>query len=276
VSLAPTLRLALREAAQPDKAPAMQAYMKSAMPFLGIAAPRRRRTVASVAHGRECSGTAELAGTLLALWREATHREERYAALDLLRLPKHRKLIDTTLLPALTELLRTDPWWDFNDELSGQALPLLLQREPAVMKPLLRQWANSGDLWLRRAAMLTQRNTGTACDAVLLYDCILPSLLPSPLAREFFVAKGMGWALRQRSYTAPAEVEAFCSEYAARLMPLALREALKVLRLRAGAGGVSSARRTSSAAPARPWPAAAPAAPPAPGRAPRRRRAASR
>lgn len=207
----------------------MQAYMKSAMPFLGVDTPRRRRAVADVARGRECGSTAELAATLLALWREATHREERYAALDLLRLPRHRQLIGSALLPVLTELLRTDPWWDFNDELSGQPLPLLLQREPVVVKPLLRQWANSADLWLRRAAMLAQRNTGSACDAVLLYDCILPSLAPSPLAREFFVRKGMGWALRQRGYTAPDEVRAFCAEYAARLSPLTLREATRAL-----------------------------------------------
>lgn len=232
MSLAPALRRALRAVAQPARAPAMQAYMKSTMPFLGIDAPLRRRTVAATVQGHECDSSTALARELLTLWREATHREERYAALDLLRLPRHRKHIDTTLLPALTELLLTDPWWDFNDELSGQALPLLLQREPAVMKPLLRQWANSEDLWLRRAAMLTQRGAGAACDAVLLYDCIMPSLAPSPLAREFFIRKGMGWALRQRAYTAPEEVRAFCAEYAARLSPLTLREALKVLRRR--------------------------------------------
>jgi 3-methyladenine DNA glycosylase AlkD len=234
VTLAVGLRGALRAAAQPAKAGPMQAYMKSAMPFLGIEAPLRRRIVAEVARGQACATPAELADTLLTLWREATHREERYAALDLLRLPPHRKLIGAALLPALTELLRTDPWWDFNDEISGQVLPLLLQREPALMKPLLRQWARGEDLWLRRAAMLAQRSLkGAAFDAVLLYDCILPSLVPSPLAAEFFIRKGMGWALRERSYAAPEEVQAFCAEYADRLSPLTLREALKVIRRRA-------------------------------------------
>jgi 3-methyladenine DNA glycosylase AlkD len=229
------LRLALRQAAQPARAPAMQAYMKSAMPFLGIEAPLRRRLVAQLAQGRACTDAAELSATLLTLWREATHREERTAALDLLRLPPHRRLIGAALLPAVTELLQTDPWWDFNDEISGQVLPLLLQREPALMKPLLRQWARGDDLWLRRAAMLAQRSLkGAAFDAVLLYDCILPSLAPSPLAGEFFIRKGMGWALRERSYAAPDEVQAFCTEYADRLSPLTLREALKVIRRRGG------------------------------------------
>ena len=81
--------------------------------------------------------------------------------------------------------------------------------------------------------MLCQRSLGAAhFDAVLLYDCILPSLAPDPLAGEFFIRKGMGWALRERTHAAPDEVEAFCAEYRNRLSPLTLREALKVLNKR--------------------------------------------
>lgn len=68
---------------------------------------------------------------------------------------------------------------------------------------------------------------------MLLYDCILP---PQPLAAsfaaEFFIRKGMGWALRERSYAAPDEVKAICYEYRSRLSPRPLREALRVLPLR--------------------------------------------
>ena len=70
---------------------------------------------------------------------------------------------------------------------------------------------------------------------MLLYDCILPSLAPDPLASEFFIRKGMGWALRERSYAAPDEVQAFCAEYRSRLSPLTLREALKVVNKRVAA-----------------------------------------
>ena len=66
-------------------------------------------------------------------------------------------------------------------------------------------------------------------DAVLLYDCILPSVGDSAMAKDFFIRKGMGWALRERSYAAPDEVRAFCSEYRGQLSPLTLREALRVI-----------------------------------------------
>jgi 3-methyladenine DNA glycosylase AlkD len=214
----------------------MQAYMKSTLPFHGVGTPERRRLVALCLQGRMCEGATALEAAVLALWRGATHREERYAALDLLRVPAHRRLVGLSLLPAVEEMIRSGPWWDFNDEISGRVLPLLLQRHPEVMKPLLRRWAQGHDLWFRRAAMLCQRRLKSGCDAALLYDCIRPSLGPGPLAGEFFIRKGMGWALRERAYAAPDEVRAFCAEHRDQLAPLSRREALKALARGAAAG----------------------------------------
>lgn len=229
MKLVDEIRVGLAARADPSQAPAMQAYMKSTMPFLGIATPPRRAWVKDCCRGREFVDGAALSEALLALWREPRFREERYAALDLLHLPKHRKLLDLRHLPVLKEMLETGPWWDHNDEISGNALQLVLQRHPAEVKPLLRQWARGSNLWLRRAAMLCQRRMQVdGFDAVLLYECILPSLLgATPLANEFFIRKGIGWALRERAYQAPDEVRAFCREYGDRLSPLTRREALR-------------------------------------------------
>ena len=241
MTLADDVRTALAAQADATRAAPMQAYMKSALPFLGVATPWRRRTLKLATMGQLCTDVPALSHVLLDLWRHARHREERYAALDLLRLNPHRRLISLALLPTVTELLRTDPWWDFNDEISGSVLPLLLQRHPAGMKAQLRQWARGSELWFRRAAMLAQRAIKPAdFDAVLFYDCILPSVGAPRFEREFFIRKGMGWALRERAYDAPEEVRAFCREYGPQLSPLTRREALRVID-----------GRTSSAAPAR-------------------------
>lgn len=231
MTLVEGVRSALAAHADADKAGPMQAYMKSALPFLGVPAPLLHRLVGQAAREKPCTDEATLAQAVLDLWRHATHREHRYAALDLLQRPAHRKLISLATLPLVEELLRTGPWWDFNDEISGHVLPVLLQRHPGDLKPRLRQWAQSEDLWFRRAAMLSQRGLKLGFDAVLLYDCILPSL-QGPLASEFFIRKGMGWALRERSYAAPEEVQAFCDGYANKLSPLTVREALKAIRRR--------------------------------------------
>lgn len=226
-ALIDTLRAAFAAHADGARAAAMQAYMKSALPFFGIAAPLRRRLQAQAVQAWPCSDSVHLAATMQALWRQASRREERYAALELARVGPHAKLLDPSLLPVYESMIVDGAWWDICDDISGTALPALLQREPALMKPLLRRWARAPRLWLRRAAILAQRRLKDEFDAPLLYDCILPSIGSGEFAEAFFIRKGIGWALRERSYRAPDEVQAFCREYAAQLSPLTVREALK-------------------------------------------------
>jgi 3-methyladenine DNA glycosylase AlkD len=228
------LRAAFAAHADAKNAAPMQAYMKSALPFHGIPAPLRRKLTAEAVKAHPCQTTAELAATMLALFREARFREERYAAVELPRLSAaHRQLVDVSLLPVAEALIRESAWWDLVDDLSGELLQQLLLRHPREAKPVLRRWARGDDLWLRRAAMLCQRGLkAEAFDAVLLYDCILPSIGTGRFADEFFIRKGIGWALRERSYAAPEEVQAFCREYARQLALLTVREALKVIHKR--------------------------------------------
>jgi 3-methyladenine DNA glycosylase AlkD len=228
------LRASFAAHADAAQAAPMQAYMKSALPFYGIAAPLRRKLTTAAVKAHPCADTATLVATMLALFRQARFREERYAAVELPRLsPAHRKLVDRSLLPVAEAVIRESAWWDLVDDLSAELLQQLLLRHPREVTPVLRRWAHGDDLWLRRAAMLCQRGLkAEAFDAVLLYDCILPSIGNSKFADEFFIRKGIGWALRERSYAAPEEVQVFCREYARQLSPLTVREALKVIHKR--------------------------------------------
>ncbi len=236
MTLVTTIRTALHGHADPAKAPAMQAYMKSAMPFLGVARPVLDRIVVDAVKADPASGTAGLANAIRQLWRDACFREERYAAIELPTCTAtHRKLLAPSMLPLVETMIVEGAWWDHVDDLSGNLLAEFLRRFPADVKPSLRHWAAGDEMWLRRAAMLCQRKLrGADFDAVLFYETILPSLgrpgEPLPrFADEFFIRKGIGWALRERSYTAPDEVEAFCREYDAVLAPLTRREALRVI-----------------------------------------------
>jgi 3-methyladenine DNA glycosylase AlkD len=231
LALITALRAAFAAHADAVQAAPMQAYMKSALPFYGIAAPLRRRLTAEVVKAHPCVDAFVLACTMRDLWRGARFREERYAAVELPRLGRvHPKFVNIALLPVVEEMITSGAWWDLVDDISGNVLARLLERHPAEMKPLLRRWARGRNMWLRRAAMLVHRSvSSTAFDAVLLYDTILPSIGKAQFAGEFFIRKGIGWALRERSYAAPEEVTAFCKEYAAQLSPLTVREALKVI-----------------------------------------------
>jgi 3-methyladenine DNA glycosylase AlkD len=228
------LRVAFAAHADAAAAVSMQAYMKSALPFHGIAAPLRRQLTRQAVDAHPCADTATLVGTMRDLWRGACFREERYAAVELPRLGRvHPKLVNLELLPLVEEMITTGAWWDLVDDISGNVLARLLERHPNELEPLLRRWARGDDLWLRRAAMLVHRSVDKrAFDAVLLYDTILPSIGQGRFTDEFFIRKGIGWALRERSYAAPDEVRAFCEHYASQLAPLTVREALKVIRRR--------------------------------------------
>ncbi|HYK91518.1 MAG TPA: DNA alkylation repair protein [Acidobacteriota bacterium] len=79
------LREALRSQADTDKAAAMQAYMKSAMPYYGIQATEQRRTYREIFARWPLSTCTDWRDTVLRLWRTARYREERYAAIELAR-----------------------------------------------------------------------------------------------------------------------------------------------------------------------------------------------
>jgi len=230
------LRARFAAHADPALAGPMHAYMKSALPFHGIPAPLRRRLTAAAVATHPAPDAAALARTMRALWSGARFREERYAAVELPRLGRaHPKLVNLELLPLAEWMVADGAWWDLVDDLSGNLLARLLERHPHEMKPVLRRWAQGDDLWLRRAAFLAQRSVKRELfDAVLLYETILPSIGAGRFAGEFFIRKGIGWALRERSYAAPEEVQAFCREYASQLAPLTVREALKVIERRRG------------------------------------------
>lgn len=205
--------LALR--ANPEKAPDMQAYMKSAMPFLGVQKAGRTEVARVVFAAYPLDGFPAWRDTVLRLWREATYREERYLAIALARDRRYREHRTMAALPLYEELIVTGAWWDLVDEV---AVHLLGELELAAF---LRGWAVDEDLWKRRSAIIAQVLRKEATDLDLLYDCIEPNRGD----REFFVRKAIGWALRAYAWVDPAEVERYCATH--ELSPLSRREALR-------------------------------------------------
>ncbi|GAA5197973.1 DNA alkylation repair protein [Microbacterium jejuense] len=211
------IRSALREAGDPERAPGQQAYMKSAMPFLGVRVPDARRVAKALAKGRDA---ATLRETALKLWDAAGFREERYAAMALLSLrPLHA---DPELVPLVEHFVRTGQWWDYTDELAHR-LADLHDARPAQTAALVREWARDPDLWIRRIAILSQLGRGIRLDPAILADTVAPSTADP----EFFLRKAIGWALREYARVAPDWVRAFVDAH--ELSALTRREALKHL-----------------------------------------------
>ncbi len=117
------IRSRLQAAADPGRAAGAQAYMKSQMPFLGVRVPEVRRIVKAAAADHPPGSLAELQSTVLALWRSAGCREERYAAIELTGL----KLAagELSMLALYEEIIRTGAWWDLVDGVAHRLGALL-------------------------------------------------------------------------------------------------------------------------------------------------------
>jgi 3-methyladenine DNA glycosylase AlkD len=122
----------------------MQAYMKSAMPYRGVQSGPVRRICRAIIQAEPLESFAAWSNTAMELWRRAEFREERYAAIELVGMRRHR------------------------------------------------QYRYLAD-------------------------------------RDFFIRKGIGWALRAHAWTDPRQVERYVAEHEGRLSGLSRREALKNL-----------------------------------------------
>ncbi|TDD18606.1 DNA alkylation repair protein [Nonomuraea diastatica] len=223
MSLGKAVRLALQEVAEPAKAETMRAYMKSALPFLGVQAVARRTALRRVFAGHRLATAPEWRRAVLALWREAEYREERYAAVELSGHRYYREFQTLYTVPMYEEMIVTGAWWDLVDELATHRVGGLLAAFPETMRPLMLEWAHDADLWKRRTAILCQNRFKARTDTALLYACIEPSLSDN----DFFARKAIGWALREYAKTNPSEVVRYVN--AKGISGLSRREALKNL-----------------------------------------------
>ena len=222
-ALAQILRAKLTEAADPARAPGMQAYMKSAMPYLGVSAVPMRAVCKAAFAGLAWPDSAAWQEDVLAIWRGADFREERYAAIELTGVRAARGFQRTDALPMYEEMIVDGAWWDFVDAIATQRFWVILGDERDAMRKKMLGWSRDENMWKRRSAILCQIKAKAATELDLLYACIEPSLDSA----EFFLRKAIGWALREYGWTDPAEVRRYVAANEARLSGLSRREALK-------------------------------------------------
>lgn len=203
-------------------AAAMQRYMKSAMPFHGVAAPARAQLLRELVAAHPLAGPAEVAAAADELWDDASRREERYLACGLVAHRRYAGLPDVSWVPRYRHWIVTGAWWDHVDEIASRIVGRLLREHPAELAPVLRSWSVDPDRWLRRTSIICQLRCGRATDLDLLTTAIEASLDD----RDFFLRKGIGWALRQHARVDPEWVLAFVAAHP-QLSPLSRREALK-------------------------------------------------
>jgi 3-methyladenine DNA glycosylase AlkD len=211
---------ALADAANPEKAVGMQAYMKTDMPFYGVQTPARvpilRRLVAEFPP----TDRDEYEVLVLGLW-DLPHREEKYLALGIAQ--HYRSFVDTASLPLYRRLIVEGAWWDLVDEVATHLVGHLVVHHPTETWPEVDRWIDDPDMWLRRSAVICQVGAKQRTDVDRLFSFCEARLEE----KEFFIRKAIGWALREYAKTDAHAVARFAIEHRHRLSGLSFREATK-------------------------------------------------
>ncbi len=226
------LTAALAAEADPVRAQSQQRYMKSEQPFLGLGVPRVRALVAAAVRAGPLPTAGCWRRAVRALWDDPPYREYRYAAIGVVRHPKHGRYLTVGELPLLEHLVVSGAWWDLVDE-TAAVIGDLRAADPDVATDL-RAWAVAPDVWRRRAAIICQVGHGAEIDLGLLSWAVEHNLEGAATAppggrQDFFVRKAIGWALRDYARTDPHWVRGYVRRHGDRLSGLSVREALKHL-----------------------------------------------
>ena len=201
----------------------MQCYMKSDMPYFGVQTPLHRKICRAVFKVHPVDSFEEWTETILGLWRQAEHREERYGALELAGAKVYEGFQTWKTLPMYEEMVVTGAWWDYVDDLGSHRLKTLIERYPRGMARRMRSWSKDPHLWKRRCSIICQLRRGFDTDLQLLWDCIEPNLDD----KQFFIRKAIGWALRDLAWFDLETIERYVAANEDRLSGLSKREALK-------------------------------------------------
>ncbi|WP_295628215.1 DNA alkylation repair protein [uncultured Corynebacterium sp.] len=217
------VREGLAPLADPERAAGQAAYLKTDEPMLGVRVPDVRRITRAAADDAGFTSADQVAEAARTLWDGARNREERRAAIVLLRAPVVKRFVGPEMMDLVRHMVITGAWWDLVDDLVRVQLAVR-DCDRAGEDARMRAWARDDDMWVRRYAILHQLQAKDATDAGLLADVIEPNLGDG----EFFIRKAIGWALRDYSTTDPDWVRAYL-DATPELSPLSRREAAKRL-----------------------------------------------
>ena len=210
----------LRAAGTPERAEGEKRYLKSDLEFYGVRLAEIRAAAKDTFAGAEDHDA--LIALVEELWRKPIFERRMAAALGL---EVKRKELDPADLPLIERLLRESKTWALVDWIAVKALGSLVQTHPKTLKTMDR-WATDEDFWIRRSALLSQREpliNGASFDAFTRYaDPMLGET-------EFFIRKAIGWVLRDVSRRRPEEVWAWIAPRAHRASGVTMREVVKYL-----------------------------------------------
>jgi 3-methyladenine DNA glycosylase AlkD len=111
------------------------------------------------------------------------------------------------------------------DEVAQHLIGDSYMKDRERVAPLMDEWIVDPNLWIRRAAIISQNRHKAETDHVRLYDYCLRSAEE----KDFFIRKAIGWALRDYSYIEPESVHEFLKTHRKDLSNLSFKEGSRIL-----------------------------------------------
>lgn len=213
------LRLELNKLANATKAAQMEAYMKHVAPFFGISMPSTRHAVKAALQtaGDDPPSSDDLQETVNVLLG-FPEREFHYSSIEIVG--KHFHVLESSkLVPLAEKMITTKSHWDTVDAIGTALVTPMVRRHPEFVEDM-RRWLASGDKWLVRAAIQHQRGLKKDTDV----GRVIEFCGAQAGEKEFFIAKAVGWALRDLAKLEPKAVRKFLKEHPG-LPAVARREA---------------------------------------------------
>jgi len=209
---------AFSEHKNPQNAVRMKAYMKNKFDFLGIKSPERRAISKPVLTRAALPEAEDIFPIIQKFW-DLPHREYQYFAMELIT--RYKRHVTRDWIRQYELMIISKSWWDTVDYIAGTLVGYFFMVFPDYIHPTTSTWMQSNNIWLQRSCLLFQLKYKNDTNTELLSGFI-EELSHS---KEFFIAKAIGWALREYSKSNPDWVRSFVENHS--LQPLSRREAIK-------------------------------------------------
>ncbi|HBM88841.1 MAG: DNA alkylation repair protein [Parvibaculaceae bacterium] len=203
-------------------------FMKTKMPLLGLTVPEQRK-LAKRGYSFSDLSAQELAAVWTEIWHGAkTHEGKMQAGLALEQFAPELGFGDRWAL--IRGWCSTINCWDQSDTLSAH-VARALEEKPKMVWPVLQAWNSDADPWKRRQSVVG-----------LFFYTRFRAKLP-PVARslktitallkdeDYYVQKGVGWALRESYNAYPEQTFLYLKKHAGTIHPDAFSAALEKVSL---------------------------------------------
>lgn len=159
------------------------------------------------------------------VWKESDVFDVLSQCLDFLG-ENHKRFDAEALWKIVKHWVKKIDNWANSDDLSS-VYAYLMEREPELVYEQLLKWNSSKNPWERRASLVTMLLYCRRKKTALPVEKVIRLIEPRLDDENYFVQKGVGWALRDTGVVYPKQIHDFLLKHITRIDPAAFTAAVE-------------------------------------------------